>query len=525
MKDITRIHLAKIPYSIELDAKKELQEYIHSLEAYSVESEVLEDIEIRMTELLQERGVRQEDVIGKADITAIREQLGEPKDFADEDAAAEAEVVETPGRSLYRDIDGAVIGGVLAGIAKYLRISVIWVRLLFIAASLFSFGIFVLLYIVAWMVIPPARTAAEKLQLAGKPVTLGSIKALNELGDTGGERRAMVVKRILTLFAGFAFLTGALGSIALMVAVGFNITQLDDQPSYFPSMTVPFIFAFSSGVLLTALFLLAAFASFSQKLNKKIVIAAAAIIMLGMVTFGAAVGSMLYEERQAYVRAERDRAETRIALPDGMENVNTIRINSPDAVTIDYQAVTDTKISAKQMGLKGNPVADITVDGSIATITLKDMKRRSFGPVELLAVKGPRLTNIIVERGIVNYKSTDRQDLNVEARGESSVAFLDSEIATLSADIREGSSLQADTAAVSTAKLRLKDTSSIALGTVSALEVTAPDACGSNKKASLSLRGVSGDLFQFNGEKTSVKSESRRSCFELQLMDYDEYSE
>lgn len=525
MKDITRIHIAKVPYNIEIDAKKELQDYIHSLESYSVESDVLEDIEIRMTELLLERGVKQEDVIGKADIAAIRGQLGEPKDFAEEDIAAETEIAETAGRNLYRDIDGAVIGGVLAGIAKYLRINVIWVRLLFITASLFSFGIFVLLYIVAWMVIPPARTAAEKLQLAGKPVTLSSIRALNELGGTGGERRSAMVKRVLTLFAGFGFVAAALGSIALIVAVGFNMADVYDQFSYADAMKVAFGFAFASGVLLTVLLLLAAFASFTQKITKKMIIAAVTIIILGIATFTTFVGMTIYEQRQAYAQAERDRSETRIALPETMSNIDTVRIDAPDAVNIDYQAVTGSKFSAKQTGLKGNSIASITVEGTTATITIKDMKRRSFGPVELLAISGPKLTNVVVERGLFNYKTTDRQDLTVEARGESVVALLDSEIATLTADLSGGSSLQTDSAAVSTVKAQLKDTSSIQLGTVSALDITAPDACGYDKKASLSLRGVSGDLFQLNGKESSIKSESRRSCFDLQLTDYDEYTE
>ena len=86
MKDITRIHIAKVPYSIELTAKKNLEKYIAALEAYTSDTELLEDIEIRMTELLLERNVKQEDVISDKDITAIRAQLGEPKDFMTDDA-------------------------------------------------------------------------------------------------------------------------------------------------------------------------------------------------------------------------------------------------------------------------------------------------------------------------------------------------------------------------------------------------------------------------------------------------------
>lgn len=32
MKEVTRIHLAKTPYSIEVDAKKSLEKYVHEIE-------------------------------------------------------------------------------------------------------------------------------------------------------------------------------------------------------------------------------------------------------------------------------------------------------------------------------------------------------------------------------------------------------------------------------------------------------------------------------------------------------------
>ena len=34
MKEITRIHLAKVPYEIEIDAKKVLQKYLDELKKY-----------------------------------------------------------------------------------------------------------------------------------------------------------------------------------------------------------------------------------------------------------------------------------------------------------------------------------------------------------------------------------------------------------------------------------------------------------------------------------------------------------
>ena len=54
MKEITRIHLAKVAYDIELDAKHDLEKYIDALGKHT-DSDVMIDIESRMVELLAER--------------------------------------------------------------------------------------------------------------------------------------------------------------------------------------------------------------------------------------------------------------------------------------------------------------------------------------------------------------------------------------------------------------------------------------------------------------------------------------
>ena len=54
MKEITRIHLAKVPYEIEIDAKKVLQKYLDELKKYSADEDIFSDVEIRITEILSE---------------------------------------------------------------------------------------------------------------------------------------------------------------------------------------------------------------------------------------------------------------------------------------------------------------------------------------------------------------------------------------------------------------------------------------------------------------------------------------
>jgi phage shock protein PspC (stress-responsive transcriptional regulator) len=100
-------------------------------------------------------------------------------------------------KRLYRDPDEKVIGGVAGGLAKYFDISPAIPRVIFAAPfilaiitsiwdSMFSFfpsvisgfggGTFIMAYIILWIVLPEARTAAEKLEMRGEKVDLNSIR-------------------------------------------------------------------------------------------------------------------------------------------------------------------------------------------------------------------------------------------------------------------------------------------------------------------------------------------------------------
>ncbi|MGD0595771.1 MAG: PspC domain-containing protein [Acidimicrobiales bacterium] len=56
-------------------------------------------------------------------------------------------------RRLRRAADGRILGGVAAGLAKYLDVDVAHVRIVFVALSLFG-GAGVPLYLAAWVLIP-----------------------------------------------------------------------------------------------------------------------------------------------------------------------------------------------------------------------------------------------------------------------------------------------------------------------------------------------------------------------------------
>lgn len=119
-------------------------------------------------------------------------------------------------KRLFRDIENKVIGGVAAGLSKYFGIQVWIIRILFLIPfirfvfnfrhmHLFQFwdapdfpnflditfspgSVFV--YIVLWLVIPEARTSADKLEMVGEKVDLNSIKNTIQNDMEGFSKRA-----------------------------------------------------------------------------------------------------------------------------------------------------------------------------------------------------------------------------------------------------------------------------------------------------------------------------------------------
>ncbi len=119
-------------------------------------------------------------------------------------------------KRLFRDIENKIIGGVCAGLSKYFGIRVGIVRLLFLIPfirfiinfkhlHLFQFwdsidfpnilditfspgAVFV--YIILWLVLPEAKTSADKLEMVGEKVDLNSIKNTIQNDMEGFSKRA-----------------------------------------------------------------------------------------------------------------------------------------------------------------------------------------------------------------------------------------------------------------------------------------------------------------------------------------------
>lgn len=310
MKEITRIHIAKIPYDIETTAKKEMTTYVNSLEHYANDKELFQDIEIRITELLAERGIGANGVIAIDDVTSIRQQLGEPKDFAADDDIHTDDIQESVNnqpieRKLYRDVDSAVLGGVLSGFASYFRIDTVIVRLIFVVLFFITSGTATLVYIILWIVVPPARTMAEKLQMSGRPVTLDSIRNLseNESNMSPGKVRAQHIRLMVKYFVGSVLMILSICTVIFTIFAAFGVGHFGVAGEITSSekwvYISAFVLAIISGLLLSALFALGSCVAFLRKNNKKLLISMLIVIAAGLTTFSTAVGLVTCQSWQS----------------------------------------------------------------------------------------------------------------------------------------------------------------------------------------------------------------------------------
>jgi phage shock protein PspC (stress-responsive transcriptional regulator) len=187
MNEVTKIHLGRQAFTIAHDAHKELRAYLDAIKDQVHDKDVVEEIELRMAELLTEHGISSDKVILAKDVDFLKSQLGNPKDFTDEnEAATPADSKQSETKRLFRDTDHAMIAGVAAGLAQYFGVDVLLIRILFVLAVLITFGWGILLYIVLWLLVPEARTSSERLQMAGKPVNVDSLKEIVERADVSG---------------------------------------------------------------------------------------------------------------------------------------------------------------------------------------------------------------------------------------------------------------------------------------------------------------------------------------------------
>jgi phage shock protein PspC (stress-responsive transcriptional regulator) len=176
MKITVSVNLGGYSFNIDEDAYSELKRYLKNFAAEESASEILSDIEARMAELFRARLNTYKQVINIGDVNDIITIMGNPQDISDNEGPSPREKFSTPGaHRIYRDPDKRIIGGVCAGMGAYWDIEPWIIRGLFIVITIAG-GLGILIYLILYIVLPEAKTTAQKIEMKGDPVNIHNIK-------------------------------------------------------------------------------------------------------------------------------------------------------------------------------------------------------------------------------------------------------------------------------------------------------------------------------------------------------------
>lgn len=295
MKKTFTINISGTVFHIEEDAFEKLQAYLQKLSSYFEQQtggqEILQDIEARIAELLQEKMKEGNEAVTNEWVEEVMHRMGNPEDFMDADSTGDAPKNEAKAekirRRLYRDGESRVLGGVCSGLGAYFNIDPVFLRILFVVLVFLGAGISFFIYIILWIVVPKARTTAQRLEMRGEEATIPNIqKTIQEevkevrnsfskinqsdmvqqgrkMAGKAGQASVQVAKglgRALAVFFGsLLILLGFFGLVSFLISVAVGNSFMSSSVSGLdPDLNFGGIMAFvvSPGVMSLAILLL-----------------------------------------------------------------------------------------------------------------------------------------------------------------------------------------------------------------------------------------------------------------------------
>ncbi|MFV5695059.1 PspC domain-containing protein [Flavobacterium sp. LB3P122] len=184
MNKTVNINLGGMFFHIDEDAYQKLTRYFdaikRSLSNSSGHDEIIKDIEMRVSELLNEKQKSDKHVVGLKDVDEVIAVMGQPEDYIIEDelkvSNSYSDNTNRRSKKLYRDKEKGMIGGVATGLGHYFGIDAVWIRIALLLLVFGGFGTGILAYIILWVVTPEAITTSEKLEMTGEPVNISNIE-------------------------------------------------------------------------------------------------------------------------------------------------------------------------------------------------------------------------------------------------------------------------------------------------------------------------------------------------------------
>ena len=246
MNKTVNINLAGTPFIIDEEAYVLLDQYLNAIGEVCSKAgipETTSDIEQRIAEIVGER-YGKGGIVTITDIRDVIGRIGEPEEIigVEKTTVEEAPVNnpgpqncknETPTRSatlnlkkrLFRDPRNKMLGGVCSGLAWYLGIDPVWVRLAFVALCFISFSTLFVIYLILWIVVPEAKTPGEQLQMMGMESSVQNVGRVvtdtvpppfPEQTPSSGKRLASTVVEIC----------GWIGKVLFFLIMGLGVVVL-----------------------------------------------------------------------------------------------------------------------------------------------------------------------------------------------------------------------------------------------------------------------------------------------------------
>ena len=257
MEQNINVSIGGIAFILDTQAYKILKDYTVRIEVGYRENpdgaEILSDIEARISELILSHQTAEETVHADL-IQSIIEQLGLPDDLSSQSAInnSDEEDIQLPNgfaKRMYRNPDGAKLGGVCSGLGAYFNVDPVLIRFLFFVPLLLTpvFGIFhmgrmagfsgtmigvaFMLYIILWIVIPKAKTPLQKLEMQGKKITASSIErnfyddfSANSVPPHKSEQSASILAEVISVIG--QILLFCLKAFLLFIGLIFGIVAI-----------------------------------------------------------------------------------------------------------------------------------------------------------------------------------------------------------------------------------------------------------------------------------------------------------
>lgn len=297
MKKAIKINLNGSIFHIDEDAFEKLKKYLDAISRHFSNKdegdEIMNDIESRIAELFLEKITKEEEVISIKLVSDVIEIMGDPDEIidTDEEKTSGSKSSRTYGnqssnaRRLFRDTENSVVAGVASGMGAYFNIDPLIIRILFVV-FFFAGGSSFLIYIILWIVLPKAETAAQKLEMRGEPVNVSNIeKKVREEFKTAKEnvktaansesakktknaanhffselgKVLLVFIKVILILIGTSFVLGGIGIIIGLITgsfVGLNFFPFGNYEFTLSELLSPFTDPVSITLLIFSLTLL-----------------------------------------------------------------------------------------------------------------------------------------------------------------------------------------------------------------------------------------------------------------------------